>query len=552
MDLHYITLKRQADFLNKCLQNGTITACYTQKKNEMIIEVPESQAGSWQVQLSADSNYPFILLRDPRKRTKNSTTVLEELVGLQIKNLRMWEGERIMAWNFTNSERRLLAQLFRHQSNFFLADNSDKIIAAFKKQKKHSGTIFQLKPQHLQDPLRIDADEFIRLIRHRDNAPLDYLLRKNFLYLSGLFVKELSIRTGINLKRQSNKMSDAELRNLHHNLISLVKACGRDSPRVYLEDEVPVAFTLTKFRKYDQYESRLFDSINEALGFYIFRRQNMEQLSRKKERITNQLNKKIDQLSHIIRQLENMPEEDDRRAYYRKMGELLLAQMHQLPPGKEEIDLTDYYDPDQRSIRVRLNPELSLPENAEDYFRKAKASERRHRELRHRLRYLHKQLNELQQVQGHLQHPVNFKELNRIEKRLTTMHILQTDVEKMDTVYKPYKQYFFKEWEIWVGKNAKANDEMTFHTAHKEDVWLHAQGAAGSHVVIRKQNRKTEPPGPVLEHAARLAATNSAARHSSYVPVMVTQVKYVRKPRRSPPGIVLPERTKTLFVEPLR
>jgi predicted ribosome quality control (RQC) complex YloA/Tae2 family protein len=81
---------------------------------------------------------------------------------------------------------------------------------------------------------------------------------------------------------------------------------------------------------------------------------------------------------------------------------------------------------------------------------------------------------------------------------------------------------------------------------------LHAQGVPGSHVIIRKHQKNSHVSNDVIEYAARLAASNSRAKHSSYVPVIVTSVKYVRKPKGSPPGTVVPQRTRTIFVEPFR
>ena len=58
------------------------------------------------------------------------------------------------------------------------------------------------------------------------------------------------------------------------------------------------------------------------------------------------------------------------------------------------------------------------------------------------------------------------------------------------------------------------------------------------------------PPARDLEEAATLAALHSKARTSASVPVDWTYRKYVRKPRGSPPGAVVPDRVKTLFVAP--
>ena len=103
--------------------------------------------------------------------------------------------------------------------------------------------------------------------------------------------------------------------------------------------------------------------------------------------------------------------------------------------------------------------------------------------------------------------------------------------------------------DIWVGRGARSNDELTFHSAAPGDVWLHARDAAGAHVVLRWQ-RDDPPPARDLEEAAQLAAWHSKARGSTVVPVDWTRRKWVRKPRGAAPGLVLLDRSKTLFVRP--
>jgi predicted ribosome quality control (RQC) complex YloA/Tae2 family protein len=114
----------------------------------------------------------------------------------------------------------------------------------------------------------------------------------------------------------------------------------------------------------------------------------------------------------------------------------------------------------------------------------------------------------------------------------------------------PYRRYLSSGGiEIRVGKGARQNDELTFEHASPDDVWLHARHVAGAHVVLRWQGDGS-PPAKDLTEAAVLAALHSRARSSSSVPVDWTRRKHVRKPRKSPPGAVVVERVKTLFVEP--
>ncbi|MEJ7809247.1 MAG: NFACT RNA binding domain-containing protein [Gemmatimonadaceae bacterium] len=103
--------------------------------------------------------------------------------------------------------------------------------------------------------------------------------------------------------------------------------------------------------------------------------------------------------------------------------------------------------------------------------------------------------------------------------------------------------------DIWVGRGAQSNDELTFHESSPDDVWLHARDAAGAHVILRWQ-RDDSPPPRDLEDAAMLAAWHSRNRGSTVVPVDWTRRKYVRKPRGGAPGLVLLSRAETIFVRP--
>jgi predicted ribosome quality control (RQC) complex YloA/Tae2 family protein len=105
--------------------------------------------------------------------------------------------------------------------------------------------------------------------------------------------------------------------------------------------------------------------------------------------------------------------------------------------------------------------------------------------------------------------------------------------------------------EVRVGRNARANDDLTFRHSAPDDVWLHAQSVPGSHVILRWPDAEGAPPARDLEEAATIAAVHSRARSSGLVAVDWTRRKYVRKPRGAPPGSVTIQRVKTLFVEPV-
>jgi predicted ribosome quality control (RQC) complex YloA/Tae2 family protein len=115
----------------------------------------------------------------------------------------------------------------------------------------------------------------------------------------------------------------------------------------------------------------------------------------------------------------------------------------------------------------------------------------------------------------------------------------------------PYRRYRTSGGlEVRVGRGSRANDNLTLHHSSPEDIWMHARDVAGAHVVLRWGRREENPPARDIAEAATLAALRSRARTSGTVPVDWTRRKYVRKPRKAPPGLVTLERAQTVFVAP--
>jgi predicted ribosome quality control (RQC) complex YloA/Tae2 family protein len=103
-------------------------------------------------------------------------------------------------------------------------------------------------------------------------------------------------------------------------------------------------------------------------------------------------------------------------------------------------------------------------------------------------------------------------------------------------------------FELLLGTSALGNERVTFELAGNDDLWLHARGVPGSHVVVRAGGRSLSVE--VIEAAARLAAEHSAARYDALVLVDWSPRKYVRKVRGAPPGLVTYTHEQTVRVRP--
>ncbi len=101
---------------------------------------------------------------------------------------------------------------------------------------------------------------------------------------------------------------------------------------------------------------------------------------------------------------------------------------------------------------------------------------------------------------------------------------------------------------IFIGRNNRQNDLVTFKHAGPDDLWLHTKDIPGSHVILKTAGR--EPAPEALAAAALLAAYHSKARTSATVPVDYTRRRHVRKPAGAKPGFVIYDHQKTVYVTP--
>ena len=265
----------------------------------------------------------------------------------------------------------------------------------------------------------------------------------------------------------------------------------------------------------------------------------------KKEVILKHLEKALKRARGKRKGLAREMEEAGDPASVRDRANLLLARLHQVPKGADRIVLTGFRG---EEVEVSLDPALPPQENAELLYEEAARLER----VRDRLPALVKETEE------------EIRKLEALRRGLVDGSVHPRDVpstllpeareekgapkEKDERL--PYDRYRSSGGiEIRVGRGSKDNDDLTFHHSDPDDVWLHARQAAGAHVILR-WTRKGAPPTRDLAEAGVLAALHSRARNAGTVPVDWTRRKYVRKPRKAPPGAVVPDRIRTIFVEP--
>jgi predicted ribosome quality control (RQC) complex YloA/Tae2 family protein len=269
-----------------------------------------------------------------------------------------------------------------------------------------------------------------------------------------------------------------------------------------------------------------------------------------------------------------------------RMGEILVAHQRDVPRGATEVTLPDHAAGATGSlvvtVTIGLDPSLTAAANAERYFKRARRARRGSLRVTQRLTQTDR---ELARIHGWAKEVGAAEDLRTLEAVIREMQQVprllgpqdRKDFAALsdDTGPQPPRtapgagadrppvrpaaraappglepRHFVSSdgFPILVGRSTEGNDYLTVHLARSQDWWLHVQGRSGSHVVIRVPDRSGNVPRRTLIEAAQLAAYYSQARDDGKVAVDYTLRKYVRKPRKSKPGLVTISQEKTIFV----
>jgi predicted ribosome quality control (RQC) complex YloA/Tae2 family protein len=205
-------------------------------------------------------------------------------------------------------------------------------------------------------------------------------------------------------------------------------------------------------------------------------------------------------------------------------------------------------------LEIHLDPEHSLGENAQRLFQRARKLKRGQPRIKEQIAKSIQQKNDLEELEGLVSRAADFQALEAAAEQVQLkapckkrQGAKRGKHEAQDT-RKPYRCYLSQSGsEIWVGKGARDNDELSLRLARGNDLWFHAEDQAGAHVVLRSPRGK-EPDGESVLDAATLAAHFSRGRKSGESEVLTTRCVNVRKPKGARPGSVVATHTRAIYV----
>lgn len=464
------------------------------------------------------------LFSDIDRGAKKSNTIkfFQEIYGVPILDINVSESDRIVTIQFEN-EYELWFKLFSNQSNAFLV-NDDIIQQTF----KDHDTIDEKVPY----PKRVDF--FKSLDTSTDTKQI--LLHAN----------PLLPRANLNELIQLNGLE------------------GKDTPTI-LEFAKSITEKLKKepvFRLLDNGEVTLLDesvlpiptveefsSVNDLILYRHRNYSHNQRLKQIKGEYKKILKRQLKRLDSSLKNLEQADKGIEKSELYEKYGHLLMANAHLGQPENDKLIVSDLYKQGEE-IEIKVDPNISIVESAEKYYKRSSSSLKSYEQALERIPVIEARKKRLKTMLEQIEDAGHLRDIGEWKKKFNKeLEALGVSKKSVDEPNLPFHKFEINGYQVWIGKNSRSNDKLV-QLSHKEDIWMHARGVPGSHLVIRMKNNKGMPEKYIIEEAASYAAFNSKAKGSELVPVIFTKRKFVRKPKGAAPGAVIVQKEEVELVKP--
>lgn len=506
--------------------------------------------------------------RNPAKIPFFCSTLRRHLEGCRVSEVAQPGLERILHFTLTGTDEagrpvtyRLVAEIMGKHSNIILVDAAEnKILDAIKRYSHALSRYREVLPGQpyvpppptgKKDPREPDAEEFTAVLTAYGPATeVAAAIQRAYEGFSLFSAREVVCRAELPPDVTLGECGVYEYRRLYAAFRDLVTGVtqGTAVPALVVANGVPVDFAPFTPVQYggeqiqgplNQLIDRFYTIKAEITAFRTQKQRLMETVSRE----INRLNRKLDEVTVLL--------DDPDADRYRLYGELLMANLYRLEAGAKEALLENFYLPALPLVAIPLDPALTPAQNAQRYFKKyAKARAARAYAAQEKER-LEAELAYLSGVTTAIEQAGELRDLDEIAAELAEQGYLPArppapKERKAHPV--PLQLSSTEGYTILVGKNNRQNDYVTFRLAAPGDIWLHARGVPGAHVILKTGGQ--DPSPQALAEAAALAAYFSQARGARSVPVDWTRRANVQRPRGARPGFVTYTGEKTLHADP--
>ena len=319
--------------------------------------------------------------------------------------------------------------------------------------------------------------------------------------------------------------------------------------------KIQKVLTYNEFSEFSQKENtnlensrKYFETLNDGLNAYFKTTITSNVISEKKKNLLKYVDSQIKKFKKIEKNIKVDLKKNENFENYKNIGDILAANMHQIKYGMKKVTVFDFYN--NQEITINLDPLLSPNDNLNFYYNKYNKGKRTISALNSRFLDIQNEIKYFEEIKMFIEKENDFIGIEEIENELNLTNNGNKSKNKIK-LNKPKKRellsFDYKGFQIFVGRNNKENEEISFSKGQPNDIWLHIKDIPGSHVLILRNNQ--ELPNDVLLHAANLACEYSKAKKGDKVTVDYCERKFVKKIKNSKPGNVIYTNYHSLLID---
>ncbi len=512
----------------KFLRGWVLFECFTQEKNSLYLQFTDGKDIST-IQFSAGTGLESLFLRKTfQKARSNFKNLFPKLLGERCLDVYIPENERIVVFVLNSFE--LWFVLFGgSKTNAFVLDKEKNIVDSFLRPKEYIG-------RKIQDVIEQKSTQIIETVA-------DYLQKT--MHFSKEISKHICHALHLDCKFKLSELSENQKKLLESKCNEIAKVLKNSKTFfVYFLDD---KYFITPFEIPELESLNTMASVSQALYFCFTKTLKHNSAQERFKRIVKELKSMLDYLSKEVEGIQKSLDFEQKIKQYEEYAALLLSQPNLHRKGVDYIEITT---DNGNKTKIPLKKELTLIQNAEVYYQKIKKLKTNILPLKEKKLNLEEKIKRINSALESLDKIDNYLLVEKFLYEYRDLFPKSNEIKPSQEMPQKFRRYEISPGVVlFVGKNARNNEELTFNFARPNDYWFHTRTTSGSHCVLRISGGKT-PTKEIIEKAAQIAAYFSKARNSDYVPVSYTQRKFVRKAKKGEPGSAVLIKEEVIFVEP--
>ena len=485
----------------------------------------------------------------------------KHLLGARLTEITQPPMERAATFTFDCTDemgfpvqKRLVAELMGRTCNLYLLNPDGRILDCLRRigldESSKRAALPGLNYQEPEPVTKLPAEnaDFAAILEGAGADVLADRLMDTLGGLSPLVCREAALFAAGDV--------DARIEGLDKNAVSeklslfFAEHIRHPRPCYYaLPDGTPKQFAFCPIRQYG--DCQVAESFGSLLDSYYTLRDQKDTMRQKSGAVRKTVQNLCTRLQRKLAIQEKELAATYDRERLRQLGDILTANLHRIVKGQTAIDCEDFYDEEMKPVSIPLSPILSPQQNAAKFYKDYARMKNAEKELTRQMELAEGELNYLKSVLEELNRAGTEAELEEIRRELQEGGYLRGETGKKRVKQAKLAPMRFEStdgYPIYVGRNNRQNDELTFRLARKDDIWCHASKVHGSHVIISCGG--ATPPDDTVTQAAQLAAYYAESGGGQNIAVDVTSVKQVKKIPSGKPGMVIYHTYKTVIVNP--